>query len=236
MVGEAREGTVRIGEIAEDATGFGGVEWRTARDLLVRPRDVLAAYETGGPTGGGLYARPTRFYLALCGVLMFYLFIIGGTKKLIEQVPSELLAQAIAASGKTREAFMNDADGWMTFAVTPVLAIFYALALAPAIKRWGRTNWRMAFRATWALLCAWTVPILPIGPLPYMDGYALASGMLIYVLLIVAFVRMGKGRWWTTWQGAVGKSLILLVLMQVGGMIGWVPAMGIALLGGMYGS
>lgn len=236
MAGEVKNGPVRLGEIAEDATGFGGVEWHTARDLLLRPRAVLDAYETGGPTGGGRYARPVRFYLALCGVLMFYLFLIGGTKQLVERMPADMLARAIAVSGKSREVFFNDADGWVSLAVVPVLAMFYALAVAPVIKRWGRTNWRIAFRATFALLCAWTVPMLPFGPWPYMERVALVGAVLTAALLMVAFWRMGRGRWWTRpWEGA-GKAVAVYLLMQVGAVVGMFPVFAIGALGGIYGS
>lgn len=223
-------------DVAEDTTGFGVVEWRTARDLVVQPRQVLDAYEKGGPSGGGVYARPTRFYLALCGVLMFYLFLIGGTKRFIEQLGPNLLNQLVAMSGKTREAFVNDADSWLTIFITPVLALFYALALAPAIKRWGGTNWRLAFRSTWALLCAWTVPMLPFGPLPYQERFMLLATVAMQALLVITFVRMGRGRWWHSGWGAAGKSLALLVLFQIGAMLGTIPVFAIAALGGIYGS
>jgi hypothetical protein len=225
-----------LAEHVEDATGFGTTEWRTARDLVVRPAVVLDAYLTRGPSGGGVYARPFRFYLAMCGVLMFYLFLIGGLRSWIEGTPPGLLNPAIAMSGKTREAFVNDADGWLSFAVTPVLALFYALALVAAIKGWGRTNWRLAFRSTWALLCAWTVPMLPFGPLPYVAGVGPVISVALNALLVIAFVRMGRGRWWMTRWQAVWKSLVVLVLIQIGIAVGIIPVMAIGLLGGIYGS
>ena len=224
------------GEVAEDTTGFGVVEWRTARDLLLRPRAVLDAYEAGGPTGGGRYARPFRFYLALCGVLMFFLFLIGGTKRMIEQAPPKLLNEAVAFAGKSRETFINDADGWLTLTMTPILAIFYALAFAPAIKWWGKTDWRVAFRATFALLCAWTVPMLALGPLPYFQRLAVRSAILIHVLLVVTFVRMGRGRWWHSPSQAVARSVLLLILFQIGVLVGTGPVIAVGLLGGIYGS
>jgi hypothetical protein len=225
-----------IGGLAEDTTGFGEIEWRTGRDLLLRPREVLDAYQAAGPTGGGRYARPFRFYLALCGVLMFYLFLVGGTRSWVQGMPPALLDPAIAFSGKTREAFINDADGWLSLAVTPVLAMFYALALVPAIKRWGRTDWRLAFRGTWTLLCAWTVPMLPVGPLPYVPGFALPVSILIHALLVVGFVRMGRDRWWTTRWQAAWKSAVILILIQIGVIVGTIPVTAIVLLGGIYGS
>ena len=44
-----REG---LAELAEDAVGFGGQELRLTRDLLLRPRAVMDAYDAGGSTAG----------------------------------------------------------------------------------------------------------------------------------------------------------------------------------------
>ena len=42
---------------------------------------------TLGPTGGGAYARPLRFYVALCGILMLQLFLMGGTELWLNALP-----------------------------------------------------------------------------------------------------------------------------------------------------
>lgn len=124
----------RLIDYAGETTGFGAVELRTFRDLLLRPRQVLDTYLKQGPTGGRRYARPAGFYLALCGVLMFYLFLVGGLKGVIEQQPAETVNAWIAQSGKSREAFIDDADGWMSLVAVPILSIFYALGAAPLLK------------------------------------------------------------------------------------------------------
>ena len=59
-----------LGEIAEDASGFGISDLRLTRDLLVRPAQVMAAYDELGSTGGGRYPRPLRYYFILNGVLL----------------------------------------------------------------------------------------------------------------------------------------------------------------------
>lgn len=225
-----------MSDYAEDATGFGAVELRTARDLLVRPRAVLDAYLHEGSTGGGRYARPVRFYVALCGVLLFYLFLIGGTKDMLEMLPADALDPWVARSGKSREAFMNDADGWLSLTVTPILSVFYALGVAPVLKWWMRSSWRIAFRATFALFCAWTVPMLPFGPLPWIEEYRLVGSALVWVSLVVAFVRMGRDLWWTGWWQAAGRSALLLLAILIAGQIGMIPVFGIGVLGGLYGS
>lgn len=215
------------GDYAEDATGFGGVEWRTARDLMIRPRAVLDAYLTRGPSGGGLYARPTRFYLALCGVLMFYLFLIGGNQRLLDGMPPPLLDAMAAWSGRTRAAFAAGADGWLSIMAVPLLSLFYTVGVAPLIKWWGGHRWRLAVRATLAMFCAWTVPFLLLGPLPYIDPYRLAGSLFMYVALIVAFVRMGRGVWWRTPAGAAGKSVLVALAISLAAPIGMVALLGL---------
>jgi hypothetical protein len=226
----------RVADYAAEATGFGAIEFRTAKDLLLRPRSVLDAYLTRGPTAGGLYARPWGFYIALCGVLMFYLFLLGGMKGVIEQQPPAKLADWIARSGKSREAFIDDADGWMSFVAVPILSIFYALGAAPLVKWWSGLDWRRAIRATFALLCAWTVPMLPFGPLPLMKGYELLGLVVTWGALIVAFLRMGQDIWFRTWPGGIFKAVLLLVAIFVAASLGMVPVVGIGVLGGLYGA
>lgn len=230
------EERTRFADVAAEATGFGSTEWRTFRDLLVRPRAVLDAYLTRGPTGGGLYARPWGFYLALCGVLMFYLFLLGGLKGMIEQQPAAVLDSWIARSGKSREAFIDDADGWMSLVAVPLLSIFYALGAAPLLKWWGKLDWRLTIRATFALLCAWTVPILPLGPLPLMKGYEAIGSLLMWGALFAAFLRMGRGLWFVSWPAGLAKAFLLAAAMFAAVIIGMIPVMQIAMMGGLYGN
>jgi hypothetical protein len=207
-------------DYAEDATGLGGAEWRTARDLIVRPGAVLDAYVTGGPTGAGRYAQPTRFYLALCGVLMFYLFLAGGNQKLLADVPQGYLAGLARWAGKTPAEFAASVNDWLSLITVPLLSLFYTLAIAPLIKLWGGYRGRVAVRATLAMLCASTVPLLVLGPLPYLDPYRALMSIAVYVALIAAFVRMGKGVWWHRPAGAAGKSVLVLLAMTVAGSVG----------------
>lgn len=229
------EETTRFTDYAGEATGFGEIEFRTARDLLIRPRTVLDAYLSRGPTGGGRYARPWGFYIALCGILMFYMFLMGGMKGIIAQQPAETIAAWAAAAGKTREVFIADTDSWMSFVAVPILSVFYALGAVPLLKWWSGLDWRRTFRSTFALLCAWTVPMLPLGPLPMMKGFELIGTVFMWGLLVVTFLRMGKGLWFTTWPGGVGKALALGLAMMIGVYVGMIPVFNIGLLGGLYG-
>lgn len=226
----------RFADLAEETTGFGEIEVRTLRDLLVRPREVLIAYLKRGPTGGGDYARPFGFYLALCGVLMFYIFLMGGLKGVIEQQPAEQLDRWIAASGKSREVFIDDADGWMGLIAVPLMSLFYAGFGAPLIHWWSGLDWRRSMRATLALLCAWTVPILFLGPLPMMKGYELVGSLVMYGALIAAFLRMGRGIWFDRWWAGLGKALLFMAVVLLGASLSMIPVFRIGLLGALYGN
>ncbi|WP_300974375.1 hypothetical protein [Sphingomonas sp. LHG3406-1] len=233
--GTSSEGRLRFADLAEETTGFGELEYRTFRDLLVRPRDVLIAYLERGPTAGGRYARPFGFYLALCGVLMFYMFLMGGLKGIIEQQPAETLERWIKASGKSRELFIDDADGWMGLVAVPLMSVFYVAFGAPLIRWWSGLDWRRSMRATLVLLCAWTVPILFLGPLPMMDSLKLIASLVMYVALIVAFLRTGRGIWFDRWPGGLGKGLLFLFAILVSSWVSMIPVFNIGLLGALYG-
>lgn len=231
----AAEEKSRFADFAEETTGFGAIEWRTFRDLLVRPRDMLDAYLEKGPTAGGRYKRPMGFYIALCGVLTFYLFLLGGFKGIIEAQPAGVLNPWLEQSGKSREVFINDVDGWMSVLGTPVLSVFYALFCAPLLLWWSELDRRRAFRATFVLLNAWTAPILLLGPFPYMELGAVAS-VIMQLLLVVAFLRMGRGLWFKTLRGGVGKAVLLFIALMAGAFIGMLPVLYISLAAASLGN
>lgn len=213
-------------DLAEDVLGMGGRELVTVRDLLLRPATVLKAWMEGGAEGGGLYARPLRLYLALNAILMLILFLRGGAGYMLEGYPPEVLGPVIEQSGKSRDAFIADADGWMTLVMVPLISLFFALAATPFLRWWDKDNlgWRRGFRATFGWLCAWTVPMMPLAWWGYGTGPVAAIVSLVIMLLgVVAFVRMGKGRWFRSWPGGVGKALVLMIAVQfaagIGGML-----------------
>lgn len=212
-----------VHEFSEDALGFGMVELRTARDLLIRPAAVLEAWMTGGATGHGRYTRPLRFYLALNAILMLILFFKGGSGYLLEQLTPDQLARMVEVSGKSHEAFVSRADGWMTLTMVPLLAAIYVLAVAPLLAWWDREKlgWRGAFRAGYAYLNAWTVPILPIAWFSYGGGVvAVLSSLVLLVLGFAAFMRMGRGRWYQGWLGGLGKAAVLMGALTIAAVIG----------------
>ena len=233
---DASEEKPRFAEYAEEATGFGETEWRTFKDLLLRPRVMLDAYLEHGPTGGGRYRRPMGFYIALCGVLTFYLFLLGGFKDIIEAQPADVLNPWIERSGKSRELFISDVDGWMSLLGTPVLSVFYALFCAPLLLWWSGLDRRRAFRATFVLLNAWTAPVLLLGPFPFMDPFRAVASLLLQLLLVVAFLRMGRGLWFQSWLGGISKSVLLFVVVMLGSFVGMLPVLYISLAGASFGS
>ena len=227
-----------VHEFSEDALGFGVVELRTARDLLLKPAMVLDAWMTGGPTGHGRYSRPLRLYLVLNAVLMLILFLKGGSGHLLEHLPPAILDQAVQASGKSPDAFVSRADGWMTLIMVPLLSAVYVLAAAPFLYWWDRerTGWRRALRAGYAYLNAWTVPILPISWFSYGSGPGAAvASLFMLVLGFVAFIRMGRGRWYRSRLGGLGKASVLMGALMAAVMIGGQIVVGIGVFAAILG-
>lgn len=162
--GDMAESRRPSGELAEDVLGFGGREMATFRDRLLRPATVLRGWMEQGPHGEGGYARPLRLYLALNAVLMLILFLRGGAGLVLDGFPPDVMQPLLEQSGKSRDAFIADADGWMTLVMVPILSALYAMAAVPFLRLWDKDvlGWRRGFRATFGWLCAWTVPITPL--------------------------------------------------------------------------
>ena len=224
-----------IDDLSEDTLGVGSTDMRTVRDILLRPRQVLEAWMTHGPTGDGRYARPLRLYLALNGVLMLIQFLNGGSANLLRGLPPEILLPAIQASGKTRDAFIADADGWMSLIMVPLLATLYVFTATPLLRWWDpeKLGWRRGFRAACAYLNAWTVPLLPIAWFLYGTGpLAALASLAMATLGLVAFLRMGRGRWYGSPLIGGVKALVLTAAIAVVGLLGSVLVAAIGLFAG----
>jgi hypothetical protein len=223
--------------LGEDATGFGRAEWNTLRDSVIRPREVLEAYMTGGPDGGGAYARPLKLYLALCGILMLQLLLMGGTALWLGTLPPETLDPLIEQSGKSRDAFLADADNWMSLVLVPMNAVLYALFSAPLLRWWDSENlgWRRAFRATFHYLNVWTIPLVPIGFLAYMPTTAPWITLLMLVIGFAAFLRAGRGRWYRSTAVGVAKAAAITIACFLATMVANIPLVAIGLAGGILG-
>jgi hypothetical protein len=222
--------------LSEDATGFGHRELQTVRDAFVKPAAMLDAYMMLGPTGGGVYARPLRFYLSLCGLLMLQLFLMGGTSFMLVGLPPEMLDPLIEQSGKSRDAFMGDADNWMSLVLVPINAFFYALVSAPLLRWWDpdHLGWRKAFRATFHYLNVWTLPIVPIGFLAYMPATAPWVSLLMIVVSFIAFMRIGTHRWYQSPAAGLLKAAVITVASIVGTVFATFPIMLIGMAGGLW--
>lgn len=226
-----------LNDLSDDTLGFGLLELRTARDVLLRPRVVLEAWMSQGPTGGGHYARPLRLYLALNAILMLVLFLQGGTGMMLGAVPPEILDPLIAASGKSRDAFMADADNWMTLVLVPLLSLFYALAATPLLRWWDpeQLGWRRGFRAAFGYLNALTVPLLPFAWWMYDGGVgAMVGNVALFVIAITAFMRMGAGRWYSSPVFGLAKAVGLYLAIQLVGTAGSAPMLLIGVLAGRF--
>lgn len=228
----------KISDLSEDTLGFGGLELHTVWQLIRDPRAVLEAWMTAGPTGGGAFARPFRLYMGLNAILMLFLFLQGGVaERFLAGLPAGAIDPLIAASGKSRDAFLNDVDGWMSLTLVPILSLFYALATAPLLRWWDpdMLGWKRGFRAAFGYLCGWTVLIMPVAWWTTTPGIVgQVANLLMIVLGILAFLRMGKGRWWQSPIGGLGKGLVLAAVIQVGAAIGFLPVLAIGLAAGRY--
>lgn len=225
-------------ELAEDFLGFAGREVRTAKDCLLRPATVLRSWMEEGPDGGG-YARPLRLYLALNAILMLVLFLRGGAGFILEGFTSEQMAPLLDMSGKSRDAFIADADGWMTLVMVPILSACYAVAAAPLLRWWDPDDlgWRRGFRAAFGWLCAWTVPILPLSWWGYGTSPLTAFiGAVIVLIGVVSFFRMGHGRWFASPLFGILKGVGLMVAVQVSAMLGGVVVGAIGIVGALVSS
>jgi hypothetical protein len=121
--------------------------------------------------------------------------------------------------------------------MVPVLSLFYALLAAPLLRWWDpdTLGWRRGFRAAFGYLNALTVPLLPFSWWMYEPGLGQTIGTAaLFVIAIVAFMRMGAGRWYSSPVFGLGKAVGLWLAIQLGGALGFVPVFFIGLLAGRF--
>lgn len=225
-------------DLADDAMGFGMAEVRTAWAMLVRPARSLDAYMRLGATAGGALARPLRLYLALNALMMLMMFLLGGMEIMLDAVPPEGWEAGARQAGKTVDEYRADAEGWVSLTMVPLSSALYALMLAPFMRWWDPEDlgWRRGFRSTFVLLNALTVPFMPLTIFLYDPRMYLLSPFVMFALTIYAFMRTGRGRWFSNPLEGVLKSLILILIMIVTQVIVTVPLMVIGYLGGRFGA
>lgn len=207
-----------VGELTEDATGFGVRELRLTRDLLLRPRRVMSAYDTRGATGGGLYPKPLRYYLELNGLYLLIVTLTGGFDRTVGAglTRTDLAAWA-ASAGKSVDEFGADLDQWFSLLSVPVFALFVAGPVYLLIRKWSPADDRTDFRQTFTFLNLWTLYILPIGIVGLFSSteIMLWLNVLMFGLLPGVYLIIGKGRWWRTRGGAVLKGAVLLAVTAI---------------------
>lgn len=213
-----------VREFSEDVTGFGGAEWRTTRDLILRPAAVLAAYESGDRDLGG-YTRPLRYYLTFNGLYLALIAVLGGFGRSIQQaMQPQVLEFLTRQTGKTAEALMNDFDRWYSLVAVPVLALAMFGPLFLLFRAWSRADARIGFRQTFTFMSGWSLYGAPFGLVAmFVPGASVLNLIMLPVVLVTLFVRLGRGRWWRTPVGLVLKTLALAVL-----------ALGAAAVGGFF--
>lgn len=219
-----------LSEFAEDATGFGAAEWRLTRDLIVKPRAVLDAYDAYGSSAGGHYPKPVRYYLLINGLYLLAVTLFGGFERTFDLNPqsAEVLPEMAQYAGKSVGEFRADLDQWFSLISVPIWTLFIAGAAYLLIRRWSPADDRSDFRQTFSLLNAYTLLTIP----PALVALVVPSLMwwelpLTFLLLGVAFARMGSSRWWRTRRGGWLKGAVLLLAVA----LAYVPS--ILIIGGV---
>lgn len=227
-----REG---LSELAEDAVGFGGQELRLTRDLILRPRAVMDAYDASGSTAGGLYPKPLRYYLTLNGLYLLLIALLGGFERALSSADAQQLAELAEKAGKSEGEFIGDLDQWYSLVSVPLFTIFMAGAAFLLIRRWSPGGDHRDFRQTFTFLNAYSLLAIPIGLAQMiMNSYPAWSVALTFVPLAIVYARVGAGRWWRTPQGAWLKGALLMIVIAIALVPGALLATGLAGLGAYY--
>lgn len=231
-----REG---LSELAEDAVGFGGQELRLTRDLLLRPRAVMDAYDAHGSTAGGLYPKPLRYYLTLNSLYLLVIALLGGFERTLVRAftesDPEMLPKIAAKMGKSEGEMIADMDQWYSLLAIP----FYAACLGGAafllIRRWSPGPDRQDFRQTFTFLNAFSLLGIPFGLLILIldvhDAWPMA---ITFGLVALTYARMGAGRWWRTPTGAWLKGALMVVVLGVATFAAALPTLILAMLAGVF--
>ena len=56
----------------------------------------------------------------------------------------------------------------------------------------------------------------------------------LLLLLVVAFARTGRGRWWRTWPGCLARSLLLALVCGIAALVSSNFVFVIGLLGAIF--
>ncbi len=225
-------------ELAEDTLGFARRELHTIKDLVLRPSVVLKAMMEKGSDGGGVYTRPLRLYIGLSGIGTLLMFLNGGDY-FTSHISPERIASLAQMSGKSIDAFSADVESWSTLFLLPLSCTLYALVTVPLLRLWDPDSlgWKRAFRATFCWLSAWSILVLPV--LCFGYGRSLLATLLtllICLLGVVSFFRIGRGRWFESPVMGVLKGILLMILIMIANTTCTVIALNIGVHGAAYTS
>lgn len=204
--------------VAEDATGFGAGEALMTRDLILRPRTVAMAQ--GDPASP--YPRAVRYLLTISGLFLAVMALLGGYQSAFSQMPASFLEPLAAHAGKSRDALVADLDQWFAFIVVPVVNFALFVPLKYLVGRWrgrqGAGGQALVFLSGWMLYGApFTIAAMVLTPLKAVSGW------LSLIIIVVLFVRIGRGNWWSRPGQAVWRFVQMAVLM----ILAYIPAVAV---------
>lgn len=220
----------RLGEVAEDATGFGAAELRMTRDLVLDPARVVILQAT--PQSA--YPRPLRYYLTLNALFLLLLGMLGGFEGRLGALPAELFEPVVRMSGKSLDGFMADLDQWYSLLAVPLMALSSYPVLGLLFRRWsihdpGARGQAFTFMSGWSL---WGAPFALAGTVSAALGSATAY--ISFAVVAVLFFRMGREVWWRTPGQLIGRFLILFVLVHLAIIAAGLVAILLAVAGAVW--
>ena len=195
----------------EDATGFGAAEWRMTRDLVLRPAATVEDQQADETR----YPRPSRYFLILNGVYVTVVNVIGGFTGVLALLPIAAVELGLRLSGKSIDAFSADFDQWYSWVAIPIVSLCCVPPLAWLFRRWTSAS-RAPTRQAFTFMSGWTLYGIPVGLISLTNpSTAAALSPALVVILVLLFIRMGRGVWWTTGPQAARRAALLLAVLAV---------------------
>lgn len=220
----------RLGEVAEDATGFGASELRMTRDLVLHPALVVVAQALPGSP----YPKPLRYYLTLNGVFLLLLAMLGGFEGRLGAIPAELFEPVMRMSGKSADSLMADLDQWYSILAVPLMALSSYPVLGWLFRRWSipdpsARGQAFTFMSGWSL---WGAPFALLGTVS--AAMSTAAAWISVAIVALLFFRMGRGVWWRTAGQLTGRFATLFVLVHLAIIAAGVVALSLAMAGAAW--
>jgi hypothetical protein len=170
------------------------------------------------------------------GLYLVLIAILGGFEgQFSGEAFDQLFGDWLKASGKEPAELRADMDQWYSLSSVPVTALFFGGATFLLIRRWSPAGDRQDFNQTFTFINAYSVLAIPAG-LVSMTAPNVAFWLLplTFTLMAVTFFRMGRGRWFRTGRGGVGKALILVLVNLIAMFPASLILLGVAAGGARY--